>query len=173
MKLRPELEPKIEIAEKLFSQIMELISLYDEGYDDSDNERMQSAVDQMNRLTNKDLKIDNLFEYWEGESQEELAFKIALPEAKRVDGISRGELLEIIKRIQSFDDFGVSKVLSELDVPVSDALAYAYYFPLLERNFSHPEPSDLFDRQLVDGEYIEYTSEEIADIILSHKAIEL
>ena len=173
MNLRTELEPKIEIAENLFPQIMELISKYDEAYDIGDKQGMQSTIDKINLLTNKNLKIEDLFEYWEGESQEEIAFKISLPEPIKVENISKEELLEILKRIQCFDDEGISCKLSELDVPLSDALVYTYYIPLLIRNFSHPEPSNLFDRQLINGEYIEYSVEEIADIILSHKFIML
>ncbi|MDH6307536.1 hypothetical protein M2451_000685 [Dysgonomonas sp. PFB1-18] len=173
MKLRDELEPKIEIAENLFSKIMELISLYDDAYDNSNKEKMQSAIDEMNQLTNKSIVISDLFEYWEGESLEELAFKISLPDPIKVDHISREELLELIRRVQSFEDEGVSDKLMELDVPLSSVLSYSYYIPLLERNFSYSEISGLFDRQFINGEYIEYSTEEIADIILSHKAIQL
>jgi len=173
MKLRAELEPKIDVAEQLFPELMRLISLYDDGYDNEDRQKVESAIKQMNLLTNKDINEEDLFEYWEAESQEELAFKLSLPEPVKAGNISKEELLEIIERIQSFDDDGISEVLSDANVPLSSILAEAYYLPLLERNFSYPEPYDLFERQKINGEYIEFTADEIAEKILSHKPLEL
>ena len=173
MKLRTELEPKIEVAENIFPKIIEFISLYDDGYDNSDRQKIETAIYEINALTNKNIQEDDLFEYWEAESQAELAFKISIPDPLKVDNISREELLEIIKRMQSFEDQGISDKLSELEVPLSHTLTYEYYLPLLKRNFSYPEPYELFNQQNVNGEFIELTANEIADKILAHKSIEL
>ena len=173
MKLRPELEPKIATAEKLFPQIVELITIYDDGYDNDDREKIATAINQINSLTGKNITEDDLFEYWEGYSKEELALQFAIPEPVKVDNITKDELLEIMKRMQSFDDDGISETLSALGAPLSYILTYEYYSPLLEQNFSYPEPYGLFERQKINGNYIELTAEEIAEKIWTHKPIEL
>jgi hypothetical protein len=171
--LRAELEPKLEIAEKLFPKIMELISLFDDGYDSRDEQKIETAITAINSLTDKNIKAEDLFEYWGAESQEELAFKLSIPDPIMVDNITRCELLEIVNRIQSFDDNKISEKLTEFGVPLSNLLSNEYYLPLLKRNFSYPEPSELFDRQKINGTFIELTANEIVDKILSHRPIEL
>lgn len=173
MTLRAELEPKIEIAEKIFPQVIELITLYDDGYDNSDRHKVETAISKINALTNKNIQEDDLLEYWGAESREELAFKLSIPDPIKVDNISRDELLEIINRIESFEDKGISDKLLELGIPLSYILAYGYYLPLLERNFSHPEPGELFNQKNVNGKFIKLTVDEIANKILAHKPIEL
>ena len=171
--LRVELEPQIRVAEELFSRVFDLISLFDEGYENEDKEKMDEAIHQMNLLTGKDILPEELFEYWEAESQEELAFKLSLPEPLKVDHITKEELVEIIRRMQSFDDDGIPDKLSIPGVPLSSVLTCSYYDPLLKRHFSYPDPLDLLERQLINGEYTEYSAGEIADIIMSHRAIML
>ena len=173
MILREELEPQITIAEELFPKIFDLISLYDSGYDNGDEEKMKTAINQINFLTNKNINVEDLFEYWEGESQKELAFRLSLPNPLNVDCITKDELIEIVRRMQSFDDNGISEKLSDLGVPLSSVLSYNYYAELIKRNFAYPEPSGLLDSQLVNGKYVEYSTEEIVNIIISCKAIAL
>jgi hypothetical protein len=151
----------------------ELISLYDRGYDNGDEEKMKIAINQINSLTDKNINLEDLFEYWEGESQEELTFRLSLPNPLKVDSVTKEELMEIVRRMQSFDDNGISKKLSDLGVPLSSVLNYDYYTELIKRNFAYPEPSDLLCRQLINGKYVEYSTEEIVNIIISYKAIAL
>ena len=165
MILRAELEPQITIAEALFPKIFDLISLYDRGYDNGDEEKIKIAINQINFLTHKNINVEDLFEYWEGESQEELTFRLSLPNPLKVDNITKEELIEIVRRMQSFDDNGISEKLSNLGVPLRGVLNY-YYAELVKRNFAYPEPSSLLDRQLVNGEYVEYSTEEIVNIII-------
>jgi hypothetical protein len=173
MILRAELEPQITIAEKLFPKIFELISLYDSGYDNEDEAKMKLAINQISSLTNKNINVEDLFEYWEGESQGELTFKLSLPYPFKVENISKEELIEIVQRMQSFDDNGISEKLSDLGVPLSGVLNYHYYPELIKRNFAYPDPSSLLDKQFVNGKYVEYSTEEIVNRIMSYKAIAL
>lgn len=174
MKLRSELEPDIEVTQKIFPRVLELISRYDEACDNDDSQTITQVIAEINTLTNKNITEEDLFEYWENESQEEVAFKFSIPDPIKVDTITRDELLEIIRRMQSFDDTGIDR-LSVARIPPASGIILAdeYYLPLLERNFSFPEINELFELQQVNGEWIELTTEEIADKILSHKSIAL
>ncbi len=175
MKLRSELEPDIEAAQKIFPGVLELISRYDEACDNDDSQTIATVIAEINTLTDKKITEEDLFEYWESESKEEVAFKFSVPAPPKVNTITRDELLEIIQRMQSFEDPGIVDKLSASGFPSSSAivLIYEYYLPLVERNFSYPEPYELFNRRQVNGEFIELTAEEIANEILSHKPIEL
>ncbi len=174
MKLRSEVEPDIEATQKIFSGVLELISRYDEACDNNDSQTVAAVIAEINTLTNKNITEEDLFEYWESESKEEVAFKFSIPAPIKTDAITRDELLEIIRRIQSFDGTGIGR-LSVARIPPASGIILVdeYYLPLLERNFSYPEINELFERQQVNGEWIEMTTEEIADKILSHKPIEL
>lgn len=174
MKLRSGLEPDIEVTQKIFPAVLELISRYDEACDNNDSQTIATVIAEINTLTNKNIREEDLFEYWESESKEEVAFKFSIPAPIKVDTITRDELLEIIQRIQSFNDTGIDRLSTARIPPTSGIiLVDEYYLPLLERNFSYPEINELFERQQVNGEWTEWTTEEIANEILSHKPIEL
>ncbi|WP_025124315.1 type 2 periplasmic-binding domain-containing protein [Myroides odoratimimus] len=166
MKLRPELEPQIEVAERLFSQILKLIAQYDD-----DTSKIEEIILKINTITDKNIKESELLEYWGRESAEELAFKIALPNPLKVDNITQEELVEIINRIQFTSDEIVVENFKGYDISLNYLLAYEYYLPLIERNFSYPEPSDLFNAKDTKRGFIELNTTEIAEAILTYKPI--
>ena len=95
MKLRTELEPNIERAEKLFPEVLSLISKFDEAFDKSDKDLMDATVNQLNKLTGKSISKDDLYEYWGYTSIEDLAFDISLASPQKVKNITNEEVIEI------------------------------------------------------------------------------
>ena len=79
MKLRSELEPDIEVIQKVFPGVLELISRYDEACDNDDSQTVAAVIAEINTLTNKNIREEDLFEYWESESKDEVAFKFSIP----------------------------------------------------------------------------------------------
>lgn len=173
MKLRNEIEPKIIEAERIFPKVLDLIREYDDAYDNEDEEQQEKIFATLSTLTGKDISEDDLFEHWEGDSDEITAFQFSLAAPLTLSSpLSQEELLEIIRRIrdskhEKFQDIGNN-------VPFSKDMLWwvlqDYYSGLLEMNLKLPKKfsiHSLFNRQKVNGKYIEYTSEEILEKILS------
>lgn len=169
MELRPELEPQLEVAEKLLPRIFELISLFDDGFDSGGDEgeaKMASAISQISSLTNQNITAYDLYEYWGYTTQEDLAFSLSIPEGIRVDSISNEELIEIINRIiNTYTSSSYSKEVSGFHIGDYNGAIAAFYNSVLDRNFSHPAIRNLFGNL--------GPAEEIADKILAHKPIQL
>jgi len=162
MKQRNELEPTIDVAEKLYPQVIELLSEYNES---GDSVEIEKIIHKLCLVTGKEITEHNLFEYWEEMGSQELAFKLSLPYPEKVKKITKDEILEIVRRVVHFDTEGLSDFFTNQNIPIAWVLNDCYYIPLLEKNFDCPNVEDLFSRQIVDGKYIEYTVEEIVDKI--------
>ena len=101
--MRKELEPNMEIAKKLYPRIKKLIEKYTEYCDENEDEEdieYKKLEKKLHEITGKDISQYNLWEYWEEEGLEPLAFKIALPEPNIVNNITKDELKEIIQIIK-------------------------------------------------------------------------
>jgi hypothetical protein len=169
MNLRNELEPKLEIAEKYYPRVLDLILKYTEYCDDNNDEEFieyKKLGNALQSFTGKDISKYNLWEWWEEEGAEVLAFRISLPEAEIIENISREELSEIIKRITSFEepDENDNSFKSQFHYYLND-----YYHDLLKINFKNYQ-ADLFDRQKDNnGNYYEYSNEELTKRIWGNK----
>ena len=159
--MRKELEPDMETAEKLYSQIIELIEKYT-GYcdenGDEDNIEYKKLENKLHEITGKDISQYNLWEYWEEEGIEVLSFKISLPEPNIVKNITKDELTEIVKRLKVsiFEQNCKNEFMEEFKYHLD-----GYYHKLLEINFEKYEMK-YFQRQKGKyGEYFEYNIEEI------------
>ena len=100
--MRKELELDMETLEKLYLQIKELVEKFTENYRKNGNEESVECTKLKNKLheiTGKDISQYNLLDYGE-EGLEVLCFRIGLPEPNTVNGISKEELTEIVKRIK-------------------------------------------------------------------------
>ena len=175
MKLRFELEPRIDIAEKLFPQVIELISKYDDACDEGNVKKIASAIKAINELTSKGISEEDLFEYWGAENIEDVAFKLSVPDPVKVDNITREELLEIIRRIrcifsESYIENSINSSISSIHfINISD-----YYFSLIDKNFAYPNPnSNMFSYKDTNGKVVELSDEQVAEKISSHKSIML
>ena len=145
MKLRTELEPNIERAEKLFPEVLSLISKFDEAFDKSDKDLMDATVNQLNKLTGKSISKDDLYEYWGYTSIEDLAFDISLASPQKVKNITNEEVIEIKKRIETISEQSedylktLSPFLIKQGCTLDEGLVN-YYKELLYRNI--PTPPD-------------------------------
>ncbi|WP_441248331.1 hypothetical protein [Kitasatospora sp. McL0602] len=121
--LRPELLPPPVSRERLdeLSREIERIA----GLAVVRSESADRAIAAFNVMTGHDYGALDFVEYDAGRDLEEFAMEAARPNRPRVPGITRDELVEIVRRLLE-------------DSPESD-----YYLQLLEANVSHPRVSDL------------------------------
>ena len=163
--MRKELEPNMEIAEKLYPQIKELVEEYTEYCDengDEENSEYKKLEDKLHDITGKDISQYNLSEYWEEEGLEVLCFKISLPEPNVVNEFTKEELTEVVKRIKE-DIFEENE--GENFTELFNYHLEEYYHKLLKINFKKYK-FEYFERQKgKNGKYFEYEIEEIVEKI--------
>ena len=163
--MRKELEPNIEVAEKLYPKIKELVEEYTEYCDENGDEgniKYNILENKLHEITGKDISQYNLWEYWEEEGLEVLCFKISLPEPNVVKEITKEELSEIIKRIKEdiFEENEGNSFMELFNYHLDE-----YYHKLLEINFKNYK-YEYFGRQKgKNGEYFEYEIDEIVEKI--------
>jgi len=160
--MRKELEPDMEIAEKLYSQIKGLIEKYTEycdEYGDGEEIEYKNLENKLYEITGKDISQYNLSEYSEEEGLEVLSFRISLPEPKIVSDITEEEVTEIVKRIKSdvFQESNENNFKNIFHCYLGD-----YYHKLLKRNFKKYKYEYFNSQKGNDGKYFKYTTEEIA-----------
>lgn len=165
MELRKEIEPDFETVEKRYPIALKAIMSYTAHCDENGDEDLveyNKLADYLHQLTGKDMSQFNLWEWWEEEGAEVLAFKIVLPEPQCVHNITMDELYEIVKRLKT-DIYTPSE-----DGSLKELFKYhldEYYKLFLERNFNTYDPK-LFERNINDkGEYFEYTEAQIVQML--------
>ena len=165
MQLRKEMEPDFETVEKRYPIALKAIMSYTAHCDENGDEDLveyNKLADYLHQLTGKDMSQFNLWEWWEEEGAEVLAFKIVLPEPQCVHNITMDELYEVVKRLKT-DIYTPSE-----DGSLKELFKYhldEYYKLFLERNFNTYDPK-LFERNINDkGEYFEYTEAQIVQML--------
>ena len=164
MRLRTELEPQFNVAEKLYPEIYAAIMEYTAFYDDNGDEgnaTYKQLEAKFKKLTGKDMAEFNLWEWWEAEGAESLAFAISLPNPKRVDNVTLEELTELVKRAQGFNEPPATD--TDFRAAFYECLVFSvrYFHQLLELNFEAYSPK-LFQRNKEEaGNYFEYSTAEI------------
>lgn len=165
MQLRKEIEPDFETVEKRHPIALKAIMSYTAYCDENGDEDLveyNKLADYLHQLTGKDMSQFNLWEWWEEEGAEVLAFRIVLPEPQCVHNISMDELYEVVKRLKT-DIYTPSE-----DGSLKEIFKYhldEYYKLFLEKNFNTYDPK-LFERNINDkGEYFEYTEAQIVQML--------
>lgn len=165
MQLRKEIEPDFETVEKRYPIALKAIMSYTAHCDENGDEDLveyNKLADYLHQLTGKDMSQFNLWEWWEEEGAEVLAFKIVLPEPQCVHNITMDEVHEIVKRLKT-DIYTPSE-----DGSLKEIFKYhldEYYKLFLERNFNTYDPK-LLERNINDkGEYFEYTEAQIVQML--------
>ena len=164
MLLRKEIEPDFETVEKRYPIALKSIMSYTAYCDENGDEDLveyNKLADYLHQLTGKDMSQFNLWEWWEEEGAEVLAFKIVLPEPQCVHNITMDELYEVVKRLKT-------DIYTSEDGSLKELFKYhldGYYKLFLERNFNTYDPK-LFERNINDkGEYFEYTEAQIVQML--------
>lgn len=164
MKLREEFEPKIEIARQNYSTIKKKIldyTAYSDENGDEDSSKYKELEHELHKLTGKDMSKFNLWEWWEADGIENLAFRIALPNPTKITDITKEELREVLTRTNPFE------VLKE---PENDELLmllhtnkWYYYHDLLKLNFDKYNYKFFSRNKDKNGNYFEYSIDEIVE----------
>ncbi|NHQ91296.1 hypothetical protein [Janthinobacterium lividum] len=106
MKPGKALEPQLAVAEERYATILASIQAYAQFCDahgDDDNAEYDRLATQLQTLIGKDISRFNLREWWEEEGAEVLAFRIALPDPVKLDGVGRPDIAHIVARIGRFE----------------------------------------------------------------------
>ena len=164
MKLRKEFEPQIEIARKNYSTIKKKILDYTDYCDengDEDSSKYKELEYELHKLTGKDMSKFNLWEWWEVDGIENLAFRIALPKPIKITHITKEELKEVLTRTNPFE---VPKELEndELLMLLHTNKRY-YYHDLLKLNFDTYDYKYFMRNKDKNGNYFEYSIDEIVE----------
>lgn len=144
MNLRTELCPDMATAEKLYPLILKRLQDYETFHDSQSEDTPEAVFDAeykametyLSELTGKDLSEVWLWEWWEGEGIEVFAFRLALPEPKKVSDFSKEEVWQVVNKIQNafseedFENVDYENFNSLFMIYLDD-----YYYNLLKVNF--------------------------------------
>ncbi|MEU4170197.1 hypothetical protein AB0F46_25360 [Streptomyces sp. NPDC026665] len=151
MHLRPELSPPPVSRQRLDELCAEVERISD--LLEVRPETAGEAIEAFNAMTGHDYVALDFAEYYGSRSLEEFAREAARPARPVVAGVTRDELVEIVRRLQTVS-------------PESD-----YYLRLLEANVSHPRVSDLIFHPSDD--FQDASAEQIVDAALRYRPIVL
>ena len=167
MELRKEIEPDFETAEKLYPKIVKLILEYTDYCDengDEENIEYKKLEEKLHKMTGKDMTQFNLWEWWEADGAENLAFDISLPNPKIVKDITNLELEEIVRRIKTItlQDDNDESLKGQFHYRIDD-----YYINFLELNFKTFDHCFFQRNKDKNGNYFEYSQNEIVAMLLN------
>lgn len=149
--LRAELMPPVVSRQRLDEVSREILRIADLVFDGSGNP--DEEIRAFNERTGHDYGALDFAEYSSSRSLAEFALEAARPARPRVAGVTRDELVEIVRRILAGDP--------EVD----------YHLRLLEANVTHPRVGDLIFHP--PAELRDASAERIVDEALGYRPIAL
>jgi hypothetical protein len=168
MTLREKLEPPFEVAEKrypnVYTSLMEYTDFCDQN-GDKEGVAYKKLENKLRELTGKDMSEFNLWEWWEEDGAENLAFAISMPAPQKIDAITFDELTELVSRAKGAADSGATS--QGFRALFYDYLVFSirYFHKLIELNFKAYDQK-LFNRNKDErGNYFEYSVAEIVEKI--------
>lgn len=167
--MRAQIEPDFETARERYGEILKQILAYADYCDDNgdpDSAKYRELETTLHEITGKDMSKFDLWEWWEADGAENLAFNIALPEPQLVSDITKGELRDIVERMSTFEP-------RETGDAFLDAFYYRpnfatdgeYFTEFLKLNFKDTYDPRLFERCERSGEIAELSADEITQIL--------
>ncbi|MGU3375739.1 hypothetical protein [Chryseobacterium sp. M5A1_1a] len=168
MELRHEIEPDLETAEKIYPEVLRLILEYTDQCDeegDEDNSKYKLLENKLHEMTGKDMSQFNLWEWWEGDGAENLAFSISLPDPQIVDDITRDELAEIVRRMNTFEIPDPEDKTFKTQFYSHICFGNGYYSTFLKLNCKGYNIKLFQSHKDKNGNYYEYSKEEITDCL--------
>jgi len=161
--LEPDLVPVREHYAHVKQKILDYTDYVDE-HGDENNEKYRVLEQELHLLTQKDMSQFNLWEWWEADGVENLAFRICLPDPPKVDDFSREELREVVERICTFVE-----PTPEIE---QDEIAWLlwgnqsdFYHQLLKLNFATYDFKYFIRNKDKSGDYFEYSIEQKIEAI--------
>lgn len=167
--MRAQIKPDFETAREIYDEILKQILAYTAYCDDNGDEdgaKYRELEAALHKITGKDMSKFDLWEWWEADGAENLAFDIALPEPQLVPDITKDELREIAERMSTFEP-------RETGDAFLDAFYYrpnfaadgGYFTEFLKLNFKDTYDPLLFERCERSGEIAELSADEITQIL--------
>jgi len=102
----PSLLPQMRVAEERYPIVLQTLKEYEQHVDAVGDDALDAyrvLQTRLEMLTEKDLSTYNLWEWWEAEGIEVLAFRIALPDPPSLERrLQDNELAEIVRRLHVF-----------------------------------------------------------------------
>lgn len=141
--------PDLKTAENLYPTIFNLLKEYEFFVDingDEDDIAYRNLVENLQKLTNKSMTDHNLYETWENEGIEVVSFRIALPDPKKIEGITKIDVCNILNKISNLkiNDYTLEEQNFEQQFEI---YLDNYYHKLLEMNFKNYNYKKLFAKQ--------------------------
>ncbi|MGD1841028.1 MAG: hypothetical protein ACFB0B_09050 [Thermonemataceae bacterium] len=164
MELRKALAPNLQVASELYpvvkKKILGFIDFWDTHPDEATSKHKE-VEEELKNLTGKDMSQFNLWEYWEEDGVENLAFRISLPNPTKVPDFKKSELKEVLTRIKTFEAPTAYK--NNEFLMVAWANKADYYRELLKVNFDKYDFKFFIRNKNKAGDYFEYSVEEIVE----------
>lgn len=164
MELRKELEPNIKIVSELYPLVKKKILDFTDFWDNNPDDAIlkhKEVEDELKILTGKDMSNFDLWEYWEADGIENLAFRISLPNPIKVSDFKKSELKEVLTRIKTFEEpteYENDEILMLLWANKSD-----FYTELIKVNFSKYDLKFFIRNKDKKGNYFEYSVDKIIE----------
>ena len=161
------LRPDWATAQKHYPLILKRLQDYEAFWDaqpddtpeavfDAEYQAMQSYLSE---LTGKDLSQTWLWEWWEGNGIEVLAFDLAMPKAQKHDNLTQEDLQAFVTIIHN-NEFACENEFQEQFMPYM-FYAHNYFRQFLELNFKRHKPEFFNSQKDKDGKWHEPSIEEI------------
>ena len=166
--LRKEIEPQFEIAEQRYPEVLKLILDYTDYCDengDEDNIEYQKLEEKLHKLTGKDMSQFDLWEWWEADGAENLAFDISLPEPQMVEDITKDELSEIVRRLKTYEKPNENDEDFKLLFYYRPIFGNGFFEDFLSRNFRTYKVELFMSHKDKSGNYFEYGADDIVEKI--------
>ncbi|MDJ1473351.1 hypothetical protein [Xanthocytophaga flava] len=166
MELRKEIEPQFNIAEDRYSHVLRLIINYADYCEQTGDEQSveyKKLEENLYLISGKDMSAFNLWEWWEEEGAENLAFDICLPDPDKINDLTKQELTEIVRRLTKFELPDENENSFKAIFYLRTTTTGGYFDNLLKLNFKTYNQKLFQLQKNKDGNYFEYTLEEIVE----------
>ncbi len=168
--MNQSLHPDWDIARSRYPIVLQAVLNYARHVDEVGDETLDEyrALEQrLHVLTGKEMSAFNLHEWWEEEGAEVLAFRIALPDPPRLEQpLPRDAIADVVNRRMSVFDRPSGRQADDF-VEAFTVYLDSWHLQLLALNAPHFE-HNWFNRQRNrDGQWFEYSNEELTDLLWS------
>jgi hypothetical protein len=166
--LRKEIEPQFDIAEQRYSKVLKLILDYTDYCDENGDEEYieyKKLEEKLHKLTGKDMSHFNLWEWWEADGVENLAFDISLPEPQIVRDITKEELMEIVRRLKTCEEPYENEESFKALFYSRTIFGNNFFVDFLKRNFKTYRVELFQSHKDKNGNYFEYSIDEVVEKI--------
>lgn len=169
------IEPDLITAKALYPKILTRLQSFETFVDNSQalnketfDTAYQQMADELHELTGKDMSRFLLWEWWEANGIEFLAFEIALPDPQPITDMNKDELTEIVSHIKTNNDFCENKDCDDWQY-LTQYFTDRYYHRLLKLSFPKSYDYGYFCSHIIEDNYVEFKTDDIVECIYSKK----